>query len=193
MLLAYPIAALPADCLAVRRDGDLRSDFVKLWDTIGTTWGAGDGTTTFNIPDLRDRALYGIGGKVGLAATDGVAFGSRGGPSHHHYFDAWTDNAGYHGHSVYVDNNGYHSHSYGDYTPGYGSFRQGTAGSLYDVAQYTTDSGRGTSGDGDHGHSASTSGDGEHSHHVNGDTDGGYGRQPLLRGHRVGDNDRQVI
>ena len=31
----------------------LRADYSSLFDRIGTRWGAGDGTTTFRIPDLR--------------------------------------------------------------------------------------------------------------------------------------------
>ena len=30
-----------------------RSEFKELYDVIGTIWGAGDGSSTFNIPDLR--------------------------------------------------------------------------------------------------------------------------------------------
>lgn len=30
-----------------------RTDYADLFDSIGTTYGAGDGSTTFNLPDLR--------------------------------------------------------------------------------------------------------------------------------------------
>src|SRR5262249_18741567 len=33
---------------------------------IGTNWGIGNGTTTFNLPDLRGRALIGSGAGPGL-------------------------------------------------------------------------------------------------------------------------------
>lgn len=32
-----------------------RTTYAALFAVIGTTWGAGDGSTTFNLPDLRDR------------------------------------------------------------------------------------------------------------------------------------------
>lgn len=32
-----------------------RTTYADLFAAIGTTWGVGDGSTTFNIPDLRDR------------------------------------------------------------------------------------------------------------------------------------------
>lgn len=36
-----------------------RTTYADLFDKIGTTYGSGDGSTTFNIPDLRDRYIIG--------------------------------------------------------------------------------------------------------------------------------------
>lgn len=36
-----------------------RITYANLFDKIGTTYGSGDGSTTFNIPDLRDRYIIG--------------------------------------------------------------------------------------------------------------------------------------
>lgn len=47
-----------------------RSAYEKLFETIGTTYGSGDGSTTFNLPDFRGRFLRGIGDS---AASLGVA------------------------------------------------------------------------------------------------------------------------
>ena len=38
-----------------------RSTFGSLFTVIGTTYGAGDGSTTFNLPDLRGRVPMGAG------------------------------------------------------------------------------------------------------------------------------------
>ena len=38
-----------------------RTTFARLFAVIGTTYGTGDGTTTFNVPDLRDRIPLGKG------------------------------------------------------------------------------------------------------------------------------------
>lgn len=38
-----------------------REDYANLFAVIGTTWGAGDGQTTFNVPDMREVAPVGIG------------------------------------------------------------------------------------------------------------------------------------
>jgi microcystin-dependent protein len=44
-----------------------RTTYADLFAAIGTTWGAGDGSTTFNVPDLRGRAPIGVGTGSGLS------------------------------------------------------------------------------------------------------------------------------
>jgi len=60
-------------------DGDAisRTDFSELFSEIGITYGPGNGTTTFNIPDCRGRTLIGAGQGSGLtdrslASTGGL-------------------------------------------------------------------------------------------------------------------------
>lgn len=36
-----------------------RTDYADLFNVIGTTYGTGDGSTTFNLPDFRDRTPFG--------------------------------------------------------------------------------------------------------------------------------------
>jgi microcystin-dependent protein len=62
---------------------------------ISTTFGAGDGTTTFNLPDLRGRGVFGkddmgggAAGRIGSVSTDngtvnGSTLGSSGGSATH--------------------------------------------------------------------------------------------------------------
>ena len=38
-----------------------RTVYSRLFSVLGTTFGAGDGTTTFNLPDLRSRVTVGLG------------------------------------------------------------------------------------------------------------------------------------
>lgn len=45
-----------------------RATYADLFAAIGTAWGAGNGTTTFNIPDLRGKAPIGAGTGSGLTA-----------------------------------------------------------------------------------------------------------------------------
>lgn len=48
-----------------------RATYADLFALIGTTYGAGDGSTTFNLPDLRDRFPIGASGTKALATTGG--------------------------------------------------------------------------------------------------------------------------
>jgi microcystin-dependent protein len=50
-----------------------RTTYADLFGTIGTTWGAGDGSTTFNVPNLLDRyprhRNTGAGNRAGAVGT----------------------------------------------------------------------------------------------------------------------------
>lgn len=45
-----------------------RSTYADLFAVIGTTYGNGDGSTTFNLPDMRGRVPLGAGTGTGLTA-----------------------------------------------------------------------------------------------------------------------------
>lgn len=73
-----------------------RTTYAVLFATIGTTWGVGNGTTTFNLPDLRGRGPIGVGTGAGLSAralgasggTETVTLTSAEMPSHTHTSNA---------------------------------------------------------------------------------------------------------
>lgn len=50
-----------------------RTTYAMLFSVIGTNFGAGNGTTTFTLPDLRDRFLYGKGASSNIADVGGEA------------------------------------------------------------------------------------------------------------------------
>ena len=58
-------------------DGDElnRTTYAALFAIIGTTYGAGNGSTTFNIPNTQDRAVIGRGNN-GLGTNSGTTFNS---------------------------------------------------------------------------------------------------------------------
>ena len=76
-----------------------RSEYPDLFDCIGETYGAGDGSTTFNLPDYRECALVGIGKN-----TTDVKDSTEGGTQNH---DEYTlgefkdDQLQNHAHSYY--------------------------------------------------------------------------------------------
>lgn len=67
-LLDFAGGTVPSGFLACDGARASRSTYAGLFAVIGTTWGAGDGTTTFNVPDLRGRATIGAGTGTGLTA-----------------------------------------------------------------------------------------------------------------------------
>lgn len=46
-----------------------RTDYSALFTALSTTYGSGDGSTTFNIPDMRGRAIAGVDNMGGTAAS----------------------------------------------------------------------------------------------------------------------------
>ena len=48
-----------------------RTTYATLFDVIGTTFGAGDGSTTFNVPDLSGRVPLGVSTSHALGTTGG--------------------------------------------------------------------------------------------------------------------------
>jgi len=105
-ILAWSSSRTPAGCLRCDGTAYSRSAYSRLFTEIGTTWGAGDGTITFNVPDLRRRFPLGAGASgFGLTTNEGRAESARS-PYHHHYF------SGYGGFSGRTDGNGGHSHNY---------------------------------------------------------------------------------
>jgi len=81
VIVPFGGAVAPAGSIPCNGQTALINDYPKLHDIIGATWGP-QTATTFTIPDLRDRTLFGAGSFL-LAATDGLAAGSRG-PLHRH-------------------------------------------------------------------------------------------------------------
>jgi microcystin-dependent protein len=106
--------------------------YANLFALVGTTYGSGDGTTTFNVPDMRSRMPIGAGSGTGLttralAATGGaesVVIASSNLPTHVHSIDPPITTSGNdnteHTHSIDPPNSGSgghsvtHTHGWGD-------------------------------------------------------------------------------
>lgn len=80
-VLDFAGTTAPAGYLLCQGQAVSRATYANLFTVIGTTWGAGDGTTTFNIPDFRRRVAVGSGGTA--TATLGNAIGNIGGEEDH--------------------------------------------------------------------------------------------------------------
>ena len=60
-ILPYGGGTAPTGYVLCDDTAKSRTDFAALFAIIGTTYGTGNGTTTFNVPDLRDRIPLGKG------------------------------------------------------------------------------------------------------------------------------------
>jgi len=69
-------ATVPAGWLFCGGQAVSRSTYADLFAVVSTTYGAGDGSTTFNVPDLRGRVLAGKDDMGGTAASRLTAAGS---------------------------------------------------------------------------------------------------------------------
>lgn len=99
-----------------------RTTYAALYAVCGTTYGSGDGSTTFNIPNIGGRMPIGTNGTYARGATGGSAtttLSSSHLPSHTHSFSdtASTDSQGSHTHSTSgssTSSDGGHTHSVGN-------------------------------------------------------------------------------
>jgi microcystin-dependent protein len=92
-LLPYVGASAPNSSFALPFGQAIsRATYAPLFALVGTTFGGGDGSTTFNLPDLRGRAVFGLDNMGGAAAGrisvgglnfDGTTLGAAGGAQSH--------------------------------------------------------------------------------------------------------------
>ena len=59
VILPYTGTSAPSGWTFCGGQAISRTTFATLFSAIGTTFGSGDGSTTFNVPDLRGRAIFG--------------------------------------------------------------------------------------------------------------------------------------
>lgn len=91
-LMPYAGATAPSGWLLCFGQEVSRSTYAALFAVIGTTYGAGDGSTTFALPDLRGRVIAGQDDMGGTSANrltnqtgglDGDTLGATGGAETH--------------------------------------------------------------------------------------------------------------
>lgn len=100
-ILPYAGSLPPAGWLPCDGSVVSRTEFAALFAVVGTTFGAGDGSSTFQLPDLRGRSAVGRGVHAdvdALGESEGLAVASRT-PSHAHVVDP---------HRHVVDNHSHH-------------------------------------------------------------------------------------
>jgi microcystin-dependent protein len=78
-VMAFAMNSAPAGWLAANGSNVNRTTYAALFSALGTTYGAGNGSTTFALPDLRGYFVRGVGvaGQNG-ANSDGTVSGTFG-------------------------------------------------------------------------------------------------------------------
>lgn len=72
IIMPFAGVATPQGYLLCDGSAVSRTDYADLFTAIGTTYGTGDGSTTFNLPDLSGRVVIGVSGTHALASTGGA-------------------------------------------------------------------------------------------------------------------------
>ena len=115
MLMPYAAASAPSGWLLCYGQAVSRSTYADLFAVISTTYGVGDNSTTFNLPDFRGRSAFGKDDMGGTAASrlttagsgvDGATLGTGGGsqltqqhthtvtdPGHNHTYNTKSSTA----------------------------------------------------------------------------------------------------
>jgi microcystin-dependent protein len=117
-VIQFAGSSAPAGYLKANGNAVSRTTYAALFAAIGTTYGTGDGSTTFNLPDLRGEFVRGLDDGRGVDA--GRALGSAQADEfkeHRHSFGV-ADEA--------VTNNGYVAYTYQQVSTSYTSFEGGS-------------------------------------------------------------------
>lgn len=78
-VFAWPSTTIQTGCLVADGSAVSRTTYAALFAVVGTTFGAGNGTTTFNLPNLKGRVPVG----QDTAQTEFNALGETGGEKAH--------------------------------------------------------------------------------------------------------------
>lgn len=129
VILPFAGSSAPAGYFLCDGTAISRTEYSDLFDVCGTAYGAGNGSTTFNLPDLRGRAPVGLGTHASvdtLGKNDGTVLNSRR-PAHSH--SGTTASNGAHTHSYTAPSGSTNFQSTISLNPGVTGTTSGTTGS----------------------------------------------------------------
>ena len=95
-VIPFAGAAAPTGWLLCQGQAVSRTTYAQLFSVIGTTYGSGDGSTTFNLPDMRGRVAVGSDANSPGAQCGETAhkLGVSEIPSHSHPYSAYLYSTG---------------------------------------------------------------------------------------------------
>ena len=71
-IVPWSDSSVPSGFLECDGSAVSRSTYSALFAIVGTTYGSGDGSSTFNVPNLADKVAVGKSGTKALASTAGA-------------------------------------------------------------------------------------------------------------------------
>ena len=71
-IIPWSDTSIPTGFLECNGQAVSRSTYATLFAIVATTYGAGNGSTTFNLPDLKDNVPLGRSNSAALASTGGA-------------------------------------------------------------------------------------------------------------------------
>ena len=72
IVIPWGSASVPSGFLECNGQSVSRATYAALFAVVGTTYGAGDGSTTFLVPDLQDKTVLSKSNTKALASTMGA-------------------------------------------------------------------------------------------------------------------------
>ena len=172
---AFARSTAPAGWLKANGAAVSRTTYAALFAAIGTTFGVGDGSTTFNLPDMRGEFLRGWDDARGVDSGRGFGSWQDSDNKSHSHTTSTSSYAHTHSWSGTTSNDGAHTHTApraqnNDVGGGYPNFT--TANGWNGTTAATNSAGA-------HSHSVSgTTSSDSHSHTVTVDATGGTETRP---------------
>lgn len=184
MIMAYAATTPPNGWVTCNGAALSRTTYATLFSIIGTSYGIGDGSTTFNVPSLAGRTLIGFGAGPGLTArntlnapvgaeTVTLSANETGVAAHGHTASGWgggghTASGGIavadhsHAYVVMADGNQDHDHAINSGTISYPAAQSDRGASSYKTlyTQGSTPGGSASVSVADHGHSVTINANG---------------------------------
>ena len=138
----YAGSSAPSGWLICNGQAVSRTTYAALFAVIGTTYGAGNGSTTFNVPNLVNKTVRGSNSLGKTGGADTVTLTTANMPAHSHGVGSLSTN-----------NTGAHTHTVGTGTRASG----GSSGNYPDAIYGTYDVTINTNSTGAHSHTISGS------------------------------------
>ncbi|AZD52203.1 Phage tail fiber protein [Pseudomonas chlororaphis subsp. aurantiaca] len=197
MVAAFSMSWPPTGWLKCNGAAVSRTAYARLFAWLGTHYGPGDGSTTFNLPDLRGVFVRGWDDGRGMDPDHGFgtfqemmyqshAHGASATAVGDHVHGAWTDAQGEHQHPAWTDTQGAHQHTapraqnnnVGGGSPNFttANLQNGTTAPTDWAGAHAHNIGMGSAGS--HGHNVGIGGGGNHTHAITVAAAGGAETRP---------------